>query len=54
MGTSEIEVLDSLGVEGIKTGDEIVTGSYKALRTLKPETKVRIDNSAPKKEEEQP
>jgi HlyD family secretion protein len=54
MGTSEIEVLDGLGVEGIKTGDEIVTGSYKALRTLKPETKVRIDNSAPKKEEEQP
>ena len=54
MGTSEIEVLDGPGVEGIKPGDEIVTGSYKALRTLKPDAKVRIDNSAPKKEEEQP
>jgi HlyD family secretion protein len=49
MGTSEIEVLD-----GLKPGDEIVTGSYKALRTLKPDTKVKIDNSAPKKEDEQP
>jgi HlyD family secretion protein len=49
MGTSNIEVLD-----GLKPGDEIVTGSYKALRTLKPDAKVRIDNSAPKKEEEQP
>jgi HlyD family secretion protein len=49
MGTSDIEVLD-----GLKPGDEIVTGSYKALRTLKPDAKVRIDNSAPKKEEEQP
>lgn len=54
MGTSEIEVLDGLGDEGLKPGDEIVTGSYKALRTLKPDAKVRIDNSAPKKDEEQP
>jgi HlyD family secretion protein len=54
MGTSEIEVLDGPGVEGLKAGDEIVTGSYKALRTLKPDTKVRIDNSVPNKEEEQP
>jgi len=46
-GTTEIEVLD-----GLKEGDEIVTGSYKTLRTIKPDTKVKIDNSAPKKEKE--
>jgi hypothetical protein len=28
-------------------------GSYKALRTLKPEASVKIDNSAPKKTEDQ-
>jgi HlyD family secretion protein len=49
MGTTEIEVLD-----GLRQGDEIVTGSYKALRTLKPDARVRIDNSTPKKEEEKP
>ena len=48
MGASDIEVLD-----GLKPGDEIVTGSYKALRTLKPEGRVRVDNSAPKKEEKE-
>ncbi len=45
--TTDIEVLD-----GLKEGDEIVTGSYKVLRTLKPETTVKIDNTAPKKEED--
>jgi HlyD family secretion protein len=47
-GTTDIEVLD-----GLQEGDEIVTGSYKALRTMKPDTKVKIDNSTPKKEEEE-
>jgi HlyD family secretion protein len=46
-GTTDIEVLD-----GLKEGDEIVTGSYKVLRTLKPDTTVKINNTAPKKEEE--
>lgn len=46
-GTTDIEVL-----EGIKEGDEIVTGSYKVLRTLRPGASVKIDNSAPKKEDE--
>jgi HlyD family secretion protein len=46
-GTTDIEVLG-----GIKEGDEIVTGSYKVLRTLKPGASVKIDNTAPKKEEE--
>ncbi len=46
-GTTEIEVLN-----GLKPGDEIVTGSYKVLRTLRPGTSVKIDNTAPKKEDE--
>src|SRR5712691_11452845 len=46
-GTTEIEVLT-----GLKPGDEIVTGSYKVLRNLRPGTSVKIDNTAPKKEDE--
>jgi len=47
-GTTDIEVLG-----GLQEGDEIVTGSYKVLRTIKPGASVKIDNSAPKKEEEE-
>jgi HlyD family secretion protein len=43
-GVTDIEV-----TKGLQQGDEIVTGSYKALRTLKPEASVKVDNSAPKK-----
>jgi HlyD family secretion protein len=46
IGTTDIEVLN-----GLKEGDEIVTGSYKVLRTMKPGASVKIDNSAAKKEE---
>ena len=46
-GTTDIEV-----TKGVQEGDEVVTGSYKVLRTLKPGTSVKIDNSAPKKEDE--
>jgi HlyD family secretion protein len=46
-GTTDIEV-----VEGLKDGDEVVTGSYKILRTLRPGASVKIDNAAPKKEDE--
>jgi HlyD family secretion protein len=42
MGETNMEVL-----KGLQAGDEIVTGSYQVLRTLKSNTKVRIDNSAP-------
>jgi HlyD family secretion protein len=38
IGETEIEV-----TEGLQEGDEIVTGSYKTLRTLKDEAKVKID-----------
>jgi HlyD family secretion protein len=43
-GVTDIEV-----TKGLQAGDEIVVGSYKALRTLKPEAQVKVDNSAPKK-----
>src|SRR6266403_142179 len=43
-GTTDIEV-----TKGVQEGDEVITGSYKVLRTLKPGTSVKIDNSAPKK-----
>ncbi|HEY7616470.1 MAG TPA: efflux RND transporter periplasmic adaptor subunit [Terriglobales bacterium] len=45
-GTTDIEV-----TKGLKDGDEVVTGSYKVLRTLRPGTSVKVDNSAPKKDE---
>jgi HlyD family secretion protein len=45
-GTTDIEVL-----KGLQEGDEIVTGSYKVLRTLRPGSNVKVDNAAPKKEE---
>ena len=47
-GTTDIEV-----VKGLNAGDEIVTGSYKVLRTLRPGSGVKVDNTAPKKEEEE-
>jgi HlyD family secretion protein len=46
-GTSDIEV-----VNGLSDGDEVITGSYKVLRTLRSGSSVKIDNSVPKKEEE--
>jgi HlyD family secretion protein len=46
-GTTDIEVL-----KGLQKGDEIVTGSYKVLRTLRNGASVKVDNSAPKKEDE--
>jgi HlyD family secretion protein len=47
IGTTDTEVLN-----GLKEGDEVITGSYKVLRTLRPGSSVKIDNSAPKKEDE--
>lgn len=43
-GITDIEI-----TSGLKEGDEIVTGSYKALRTLKPDTPVKIDNKTAQK-----
>jgi HlyD family secretion protein len=46
-GTTDIEV-----IKGLQAGDEIVTGSYKVLRTLRPGSSIKVDNAEPKKEEE--
>jgi HlyD family secretion protein len=45
-GVTDIEVKS-----GLHENDEIVTGSYKALRTLKPGTGIKVDNKAPQKED---
>ena len=45
-GTTEIEVLG-----GLKEGDQIVTGTYKILRTLKSGTVVKEDNTPAKTED---
>jgi HlyD family secretion protein len=47
-GVTDIEI-----TKGLQPGDEIVVGSYKALRTLKPQASVKVDNTAPKKTEDQ-
>jgi len=47
-GVTDIEI-----TKGLRAGDEIVVGSYKALRTLKPEADIKVDNSAPKKPDDQ-
>jgi HlyD family secretion protein len=41
-GVSDIEITN-----GLQEGDTIVTGSFKALRSLKPGASVKIDNSTP-------
>jgi HlyD family secretion protein len=41
-GATDIEVLS-----GLKQGDEIVTGSYAVIRTIRNEAKVRVNNNAP-------
>jgi HlyD family secretion protein len=45
-GVTDIEVKN-----GLKDGDEIVIGNYKALRTLRPGASIKVDNSAPKKDD---
>jgi HlyD family secretion protein len=41
-GATDIEVLS-----GLKDGDEIVTGSYQVIRTLRNEAQVKVDNKLP-------
>ncbi|PYT25438.1 MAG: secretion protein HlyD, partial [Acidobacteria bacterium] len=43
-GSTDIEVLG-----GLKEGDEIVTGSYQVIRTIRNEAPVKVDNKAPLK-----
>ena len=42
-GITDIEI-----TSGLQEGDQIITGSYKTLRTLKPDARVKVDNSTPK------
>ena len=46
-GTTDIEM-----VSGLKESDEIITGSYKVLRTIRNNAAIKVDNKAPAKEEE--
>ncbi len=41
-GATDIEVVD-----GLKDGDEIVTGTYQVIRTLKNDTSIKVDNKPP-------
>jgi HlyD family secretion protein len=45
-GSTDIEVLS-----GLKEGDELITGSYKIIRTLRGDAKIKVDNKAPAKTE---
>jgi HlyD family secretion protein len=41
-GATEIEVLS-----GLKEGDQIITGTYQVIRTIKNEAQVKVDNQGP-------
>ena len=41
-GATDIEVVD-----GLKEGDQIVTGSYEVIRTIRNDAKVKVDNKPP-------
>jgi HlyD family secretion protein len=45
-GTTDIEV-----TSGLNEGDQIITGSYKVIRTLRNEARIKVDNKAPVKAE---
>jgi HlyD family secretion protein len=45
-GSTNIEI-----TEGVKEGDEVITGSYRVLRTLRNGASVKVDNSVAKKDE---
>jgi len=41
-GANDIEVLS-----GLKDGDQIITGTYQIIRTIKNDTQIKVDNKAP-------
>lgn len=45
-GATDIEVLS-----GLKENDEIITGTYKVIRTIKNDARIKVDNKAPAKTE---
>ena len=44
IGDTDIEIMD-----GLKEGEEIVSGSYKTLRTLKDDARIKIEDKKKKK-----
>jgi HlyD family secretion protein len=44
MGDTDVEIVD-----GLKEGEEIVSGSYKTLRTLKDEARLKVEDKGKKK-----
>ena len=46
-GTTDIEI-----TKGIKPGDEVITGSYRVLRTLRNGATIKVDNTVAKKADE--
>ena len=50
--TGIASVTDIEVTKGLQAGNEIIVGSYKVLRTLKPDSQVKVDNSAPKKQDD--
>lgn len=45
-GSTDIEV-----TKGLSEGDQIITGSYKVIKTLRNDAKIKVDNKAPTKTE---
>jgi len=45
-GATDVEVTG-----GLKDGEEIVTGTYRVIRTLRNEARIKVDNQAPVKSE---
>ena len=45
-GATDIEILS-----GLNEGDQIVTGSFKVIRTLRNEARIKVDNEAALKAE---
>jgi HlyD family secretion protein len=41
-GSTDIEVLN-----GLKQGDQVITGSYQVIRTIRNDAKIKVDNKAP-------
>ena len=41
-GATDIEVLS-----GLQDGDQIITGSYKVIRTIRNDARVKVDNRPP-------